>query len=78
MSTLRNAIDHMGGQSATARRFNTTVQVVHNWLSRGRIPAAYAPLIEDATNGAFTANQLRPDIPWDVVRRRSGGVDSTQ
>lgn len=78
MSTLRNAIDHMGGQMATARRFNTTVQVVHNWLRRDRIPAEYAPLIEDATNGAFTANQLRPDIPWDVVRRRSGGLEPPQ
>lgn len=49
-------------------------QNVEHWIKVGRVPAAYAPSIEDATTKAgrrITCEQLCPDVRWSVVRTRS-------
>ena len=49
-------------------------QNVEHWIKVGRVPAAHAPSIEEATAKAgrrITCEQLCPDVRWNVVRARS-------
>lgn len=70
MNALTKAIQLVGGQAELARRLGTTSQVVHNWRIRGNVPAEYVPAIEDATFGHVRAEEIRPDVPWHLIRGR--------
>ena len=60
---IKRAADSCGGASALAAKINVSPQVVSNWRARG-VPAAQCPLIEKATGGAVTCDELRPDLSW--------------
>jgi DNA-binding transcriptional regulator YdaS (Cro superfamily) len=68
MEALLKAIEHAGSQTALAKKLGMPKQNVHAWLSRGNIPAEWVPRIEAATDGMVRAEELRPDIPWHVIR----------
>lgn len=70
MNALTQAIKVVGSQAELARRLGITSQVVHNWRIRGNVPAEYAPMIELVTCGAVSADDVRPDVPWHVIRGR--------
>jgi DNA-binding transcriptional regulator YdaS (Cro superfamily) len=73
---LRRAINLLGGLTASSKAVNVkSHSVVNGWLIT-RVPAQYCPLIENATQGVVTCEQLRPDIRWDVVR--SGHLTCSQ
>lgn len=45
-----------------ARALDVSVVSVYQWFNRGRISATAAILVEDATNGQITKEELRPDV----------------
>lgn len=52
----------VGGQSNLSRLLGVTPQVVNNWVSRGRISATAASVVEKKLNGKFKKSDLRPDV----------------
>ncbi|WP_082823554.1 MULTISPECIES: helix-turn-helix domain-containing protein [unclassified Rhodanobacter] len=65
MNALDKAIDHAGGVTALAEKLGVRQSVVSNWRTRGaspRVPAARCIAIEQATGGAVTRHDLRPDV----------------
>ncbi|WP_081266649.1 transcriptional regulator [Variovorax paradoxus] len=64
-----------GRQSALAAALGCQSQLIWQW-SRGirRVPAEKCPAIERATGRAVTCEELRPDVPWDVLRMQAGAA----
>lgn len=65
MNALDKAIDHAGGVTALAEKLGVRQSVVSNWRTRGvspRVPAERCIAIEQATKGAVTRHDLRPDV----------------
>jgi hypothetical protein len=54
-----------------ASSINAFTSDVSNWSNGIRpVPAERCPVIEQATNGLVTCEELRPDIPWGVLRNK--------
>lgn len=64
IGALKTAIAaHLGSQAAAARCVGVTPQAVSEILRRGkRVPAEWCLRLEQATGGAVTAHDLRPDL----------------
>jgi DNA-binding transcriptional regulator YdaS (Cro superfamily) len=60
---LEKAIGICGGQTALANAIGVQQPHIWNWLNRkgAQTPVEYCALIEQATNGAVTRKDLRPD-----------------
>ena len=62
----------VGTQAAIAKGLNVSKTAVSQWKDEGRrVPAEHCPLIERATKGLVTCEELRPDVAWDVLRLQS-------
>jgi DNA-binding transcriptional regulator YdaS (Cro superfamily) len=61
MEALQRAIDHFGSQAKLAERLSVKPMAVSQWKKRG-VPPERCGAIEDATGGAVTRAELRPDI----------------
>lgn len=62
MSTLRTAVETLGGQAALAAAIGVKQQHVWNWLNRpGNVPSEHCAAIELATKGVVTRRHLRPE-----------------
>ena len=61
MTGLDKAINYFGSQSSMAKALGLTPMAVSNWKKRG-IPAERVLSIEEATHGAVTRLELRPDL----------------
>lgn len=59
---IERAAQILGGQSALARKLGCTPQAVSKMCSTGRVPAERVLAIENATEGAITRHELRPDL----------------
>jgi DNA-binding transcriptional regulator YdaS (Cro superfamily) len=59
---LERAIAHAGGLTRLAKAISSTPQAVHNWKTRGRVPAEYCISIEAATGRAVTRYDLLPEV----------------
>lgn len=70
MTPLEKAIDVLGTASALARAIGVAESLPAMWKQRGRIPAEHCPSIEKATNGAVACEELRPDVAWNVLRKK--------
>lgn len=58
-------------QARLARQIKAYEPDVSAWVSGERqVPARFAVLLELATNGAVTCEELRPDVPWLRVKRK--------
>lgn len=78
----RRAVEILGGWTAAARALNvkdhrpTTVQ---SWIKH-RVPAEYCPAIERETRArgeVVRCEDLRPDIPWGILREQAAPADET-
>ncbi|MDE2255946.1 MAG: helix-turn-helix domain-containing protein [Betaproteobacteria bacterium] len=60
---IQRAVEIAGGNAALARLLNTKPSLVSQWVT-GRRPVAahWGRKIEDATDGAVTRCELRPDV----------------
>lgn len=70
MNALEKATTLLGGASALARAIGVSESSPAMWKQRGRVPAEHCPLIEKVTSGAVVCEELRPDVAWDVLRRK--------
>lgn len=67
MEALKRAIEIVGSQASLASSIGVKQQHVWNWLNRGdAIPTEYCYPIEQATKGAVTRQDLRPD-DWQRI-----------
>jgi len=61
MDYLQKAIDQFGTAAALARKLGVKPMLISHWRNRG-VPPERCRAIEEATGGAVTASDLRPDI----------------
>lgn len=80
IESLKQAIQIIGGQTATARVLSRPGRQlaqanVWKWLNSPNPdlmpPAEYCPALERATQGAVKCEALRPDVEWSVLRGES-------
>lgn len=70
MNAIRRAIDLCGGVTNVAKLLRVTPQAVCFWRDQKRkFPVEHCPVIERATDGAVSCEDLRPDFDWAYVRR---------
>lgn len=63
MDAISRAVEAAGGQSNLAKALGVTPQQVNQWVLGTRpVPPARCIAIEDATKGAVTRYELRPDV----------------
>ncbi len=65
MNNIDKAIELGGGLSAFARKIGAKPNQVNHWRTRG-VPIEYCTQIEQATSGAVTRKDLRPD-DWQKI-----------
>lgn len=58
----------LGSQAALGRVLKISRAAVCKW-KKDLVPARHCPAIERATNGRVRCEELRPDIPWGVLRQ---------
>lgn len=63
---MEHVIDHLGGPAAVARLVNCKPPSVIGWRRRS-IPADRCPALEQASQGRYTCEALRPDVAWHRV-----------
>lgn len=67
------AADILGSQTALAALCKVSRGAVNQWKDpKRKVPAEHCPVIERATNGQVRCEELRPDVPWDVLRMQAG------
>lgn len=60
--------NYFGGQKQTAKVLSCTPGFVgHVVHGRRPMPLSWAPIIERASGGRFSCEELAPDFPWDVL-----------
>ena len=59
---LFELIKWVGSRALLASECNVTRQVVHNWVSHGRISKKAATIIHRKSDGFFKRQELRPDV----------------
>ena len=70
LKALDKALSVLGSKAELARRAGVTPQAVSQWFEEVRpVPAARCLPIEQATNGAVTRYDLRPDIFGEPERK---------
>ena len=68
---IDRAAEIVGSQVALAALLGVTKAAVSQWKDTGRrVPLEHCPAIERATNGAVRCEELRPDVPWSVLREQ--------
>lgn len=69
---IRAAAEKVGGQAALARILDVKPPTVNQWVKGERqVPAEKCPAIERATEGTTRCEELRPDVPWGVLREQA-------
>ena len=70
VAALSKAAEIVGGQAALAKALGyKDRRNVWPWFNQGaQVPADRCPEIERLTGGAVRCEDLRPDIPWSVLR----------
>ena len=62
MSSIKKAVNIIGGQTKLARHLETHQTAVWNWVHRhGQAPAKYIKQISELTNNEVTVEQLLAD-----------------
>jgi DNA-binding transcriptional regulator YdaS (Cro superfamily) len=58
-----------GRGAALAAKLGVPAELISQWRNGVRqVPAERCPEIERATGGEVRCEDLRPDVPWDVLR----------
>ncbi|WP_295379606.1 YdaS family helix-turn-helix protein [uncultured Pseudacidovorax sp.] len=72
-----------GVQKRLAQALDIPSPLLSAWASndprtRRRVPAERCPAIERATAGQVTCEEMRPDVPWDVLRMQAAPLSEAQ
>jgi DNA-binding transcriptional regulator YdaS (Cro superfamily) len=65
---LPHPLDRYGVRKAI-KALGISTQSITQWRTN-RVPAEHCPAIEQVTNGMVRCEELRPDIPWGVLRNK--------
>lgn len=70
---LKTYVDAERGNAARlACELSVSPVMVSQWASGTKaVPAERCPVIERATSGAVRCEELRPDVPWSVLREQA-------
>jgi DNA-binding transcriptional regulator YdaS (Cro superfamily) len=61
-----------GRQSRLSSALGIAAPLLSQWATGARpVPAERCPVIERATEGQVRCEDMRPDVPWDVLRMQS-------
>lgn len=72
LTPIARAIQAAGSMAALARSLGITKAAVHQWKHPSRrVPIAHCTAIERLTDGAVLCEELRPDVDWTVLLKRS-------
>lgn len=77
---LRTYAESKRGASARlARALGVHPVMVSQWINGVKVvPAERCPAIELATSGDVRCEELRPDVPWSVLRQPGAGLPITE
>ena len=71
-SAIERACEACGSASKLASAIERSPQFISQLVRGGRrVPAELCPAIERATGGSVRCEELRPDIPWSVLRQQA-------
>ncbi|MGC6406937.1 transcriptional regulator [Bisgaard Taxon 45] len=65
---IEEAVKIVGNQSALARACGVSQPTVNLWLNGGNMDVKHIVSIIKATDGKVTAEEIRPDIDWAVIK----------
>lgn len=69
MNAITRAIEHFGSQEKLAKALEVSQGAVSQYATGQKRPSAEVAIrLEEITKGEFRADDLRPDINWDVIR----------
>ncbi|HDR1048313.1 TPA: helix-turn-helix domain-containing protein [Pasteurella multocida] len=68
MTGIKKVVDICGSQKKLADLCKVSQQAVNKWVKGGKIDVKYIPAIIKATNGKVTAEEIRPDVDWAVIK----------
>jgi DNA-binding transcriptional regulator YdaS (Cro superfamily) len=69
MNAISRAIECLGSQEQLAKAIDLTQAAISQYVTGNKRPSAEVAIrIEDVTEGLVRAEELRPDIPWHVIR----------
>ena len=69
MNAISKAIDCLGSQEQLAKAVDLTQSAISSYVTGNKRPSAEVAIrIEAATDGKVRAEDLRPDVPWHVIR----------
>lgn len=61
-----------GAQARLSKAMEIPAPMLSAWATGDRsVPAERCPAIERATGGKVRCEDLRPDVPWDVLRMQT-------
>ncbi|HDR1413179.1 helix-turn-helix domain-containing protein [Pasteurella multocida] len=66
--SINKAIALLGGQSALARACGVSQPTVNKWVNGGNMDVKHIVSIIKATDGRVTAEEIRPDVDWAVIK----------
>lgn len=62
MSSVKKAVEIIGGQTKLARILDINQSAIAHWVNRhGQAPAKYIPRISELTNGQVSVHELLAD-----------------
>jgi DNA-binding transcriptional regulator YdaS (Cro superfamily) len=69
MNAISKAIQFMGSQEQLAKAVGLSQSAVSQYVTGSKRPSAEIAIrIEKATSGSVKCEELRPDVPWHVIR----------
>jgi len=72
---IKQVVAWAGSATTLAALLEVPTQTVLSWLARGRISARAAVKVEELSDGAFKARDLRPNVAvwWHEQRAKENG-----
>lgn len=64
----KEIIHAAGGVNVVRRKFEISRNSVHEWITKGSIPAERCPDLEEMSGRKFICEDMRPDVNWSVLR----------
>jgi DNA-binding transcriptional regulator YdaS (Cro superfamily) len=72
MNAISRAIECLGSQDQLAKAVDLTQAAISQYVKGSKRPSAEVAIrIEAATQGKVRAEDVRPDVPWHVIRGKS-------
>lgn len=65
---IKKAVEICGNQALLAKACGVSQPTVFKWLNGALLDVKYIPSIISATNGKVTAEEIRPDVDWAVIK----------